>query len=106
MREVSIDDMTLLKVYERQYSEDGKLKRKIVKVRGDIPVITSVSELYYMDLSPQEEKLLRDGRFGFESIPEDDIKSVKKKDLEKGAKRKEEIFKTILSDQPTKTASV
>lgn len=88
--------MTMLKVFERLYDKDNKpILKRVPDSRGNTN-LTSDYKTWYMDLSYEEEKQLSGTkRFGFESIPDFDVKDIAVKDKRAGINRKAEIFATL-----------
>lgn len=94
--------MTMLKVFERLYDEEGRPILKRVPTGAGNTALTSDAKMWYMDLSSEEEQQLRvTGKFAFEAIPAFDLPDVSVKAKREGANRKKEIFSTLGSIEPT-----
>jgi len=86
--------MTIVLVKERKYHASGKPDLAIRKDKNGIPVVYTKFEEYYMDLSAEEEKKLREtGHFGFTAVRSYDVDKIDKTVLQKGERRKRAVLK-------------
>ena len=86
--------MTLVKVMERKYQDNGKAILNIRKDKFNIPVIHTEFKTYYMDLTQEEElKLRKTGRFGFESVSSFDVPKITPQEKTDGAARKRDVLR-------------